>query len=1001
MSNPLTPAGAQPQKPTRFAPLWTNQFWTGLWTQRSPLRDAATPYLYSKFYGATRYESLIDGLNTEISPRLTLIRRPGNSVYNSQSFTNVTRFYDFRLNNGTQESIRVIVDTASAVYDGTGPNTKELLYTKEAGAGKCSLLGVGNTLYLGDGVQQQKWVKSPLSWSAGATWSDGEFITDTNNNIQKALGLSATITNVAISSAGVLTVTCANSFAVGDTVLFYGLTSATFLNGMSVTVTTASGTQFQANFSYGSGYTSAADTGLATNPDKNGIAGSVQPTWPTTVNTLTLDGTNGWICRGNSVMDWGLTGPITAPNAANTVNTTFPQWQANTFYSPGLAITDTNNNIQLLTTSGTAGASQPTWNVTVSGTTTDGTAVWTNKGSATRVQNHAYAVNSYIVVTYNKVVRIPLPRSSPGTPLRVPLPQDIADVGQAVIYTVSYTDTFKANTAGTSANVATSAISWSSGLGTSVSDGTVTWVNVGKSITWSNANGGASLASTVLSTSTQIADANGNLQTVVVPGKSGSSAPSWATVQGQNTVDNTITWVNGGPITAANTGAWLYCYAFMNSVTGDISNASPLSAPIVLAANSYITLTGENSSDFQADMVRLYRTTQGQAVPFQLADIFLPTLGGSWTYADAQPDTNLNQFEQAVLDDSNDPPPTGAVHQAYHLNRIFVAVGSTVYYSGGPDTLQGLGTDAFPPDNFFSYPSTVTKMWPSTYGLLVFTTSDIYVISGSGTTSSVLASYPFSQGTGLLSEDCFTVNGSTGYLLTADREVVSLDAGAGITEPGFPIGDKLKSFDPSASYVAWLINGDDKGLFIADGSTGWFKLNPTPAPETGYTWSPFAQIAAASGCGAVACIETSPGIRQLLVGPSGTGPILQRDLTTNADDGVAYSAFATAGSIVVAIPSQTTAVEFIAADCTKVGSNISVGVLIDEISGSFTTLSTASNDPTGKAAPQSLYSTRWYLDQTQAPRECRHLQIKFSWPAENAANELLSFTLFGGFKQQQ
>jgi hypothetical protein len=1006
MSNPLTPAGGQPQKETKFAPLWSNEFWTGLWTQRSPLRDAATPFLYGKFYGATRYESLIDGLNVEISPRLTLTRRPGNSVYNSQNFTNVTRFYDFRINNGTSENIRTIVDTTTAVYDGTGPSTKTLLYTKQAGAGKCSLLGVGNTLYMGDGVQQQKWVKSPVSWTANGVWTVGQFIVDTNNNLQKALGLSATITNIVISTVGVLTVTCSNTFAVGDVIQFYGLTKATFLNGQAVTILTASGSQFTATFTYntGTGYPTATDTGLATCPAKTGTAGSVQPTWTTITNGLTLDGTNGWLCRGNSVMNWGLIAPAVAPTAINTLNTTYPQWQANTFYSPGLLIVDSNSNIQLLTTSGTAGSTQPTWNVTAGGTTTDGTAVWTNQGTATRSQNHAYATGACISVAYTVVVFIPAPRNTSASSGRFRLPVDLGsggDVGGGFTYSVNYTDTFKCTTAGTSANATTATVGWKSGVGTQVSDGTVVWTNQGTSVTWLTANGGGSLASTALSLVNQIADSHGNLQTVVTGGKSGSSAPAWATTSGQNTTDNNVTWVNGGPVTAPNTSPWLYSVAFMNSITGDISTASPLSSPILLAANSYITISGQSCPDPQADMLRIYRTTQGQTTPFALADIFLPTDGGSWTYADAQTDLGLNQLEEAPVDEANDPPPAGAVHQVFHLNRIFVAVGNTVFYSGGPDTLQGNGNDTFPPNNFFSYPSTVQRMWASAYGLLVLTTSDIYVISGSGTTSSALNSYPFEQGIGILSEDCFTVNGSTAYLITADRTISCLDPASGVTEPGFPIGDQIKTFDPAASYLAWLVSGDDKGLFVANGSTGWFRLNPTPAPETGYSWSPFAQIASGSGCGAVACIETTPGTRKLLIGPVGTGPILQRDTTTNQDNGVSYSAFATAGSIVVAVPSQTTMLEFIAADCTKVGSNVATSVLLNEISGTFTSLSIVGNDPPGFAAPSTLYSSRWYLDQTQAPRECRHLQIKFSWPAENAANELLSFSLFGGYKQQQ
>lgn len=1002
MPNPLAASGAQPQKPVRFAPLWTNQFWTGLWTQRSPLRDAATPFLYGKFYGATRYESLIDGANVEISPRLTLIRRPGNSVYNSQSFTNVTRFYDFRINRGSTEVIKTIIDTASAVYDGTGPSTKLLLYTKQAGATKCSLLGVGNTLYMGDGQQQQKWVNSSNVWSALSVWTAGQFIVDTNNNIQKALGLAATITNVVISSTGTLTVTCTNTFAVGDVVLFYGLTTATFLNGLTVSILTVSGSQFTATMNYnpGTGYATAADTGLATVPAKTGTAGGSQPTWTSTLNGLTLDGTNGWICRGSSVMNWGLAGPNASPNVVNTVGTTYPQWAAGTFYSPGLVIVDSNSNIQLLTTSGTAGGSQPTWNVSTNGTTADGTAVWTNKGTATRATSHAYVVGNYILVAFTRIIVI---RNNPPNPDIRPGPQPFpADgpPGGDLIATVNYNSIFKCVVAGTSSSKATNVILWGAGVGSQVADGTVTWVNVGDGVTWLTANAGGSLASTPLTTISQIADTNGNLQSVVIGGKSGASAPAWQTNQGQQTKDNNVTWVNGGPVTAANTAAWTYCYSWMNSVTGDISTASPLSDPIILAANCYITVSGATCPDTQADTVRVYRTTVGQSTPFALADIPLPIDGSSWTLTDSQSDLNLNQLESAPVDSSNEPPPAGAVHQAFHLNRIFVSVGNTVFYSGGPDTLQGVGSDAFPPNNFFEYPSTVTRMWANAYGLLVYTTSDIFIISGSGTTSSLLNSYPFEMGVGCLSEDGFAVNGTTAYMFTADRQLVSQDPATGLVEPGFPIGDQLKNFDPSNAYITWLINGDDKGLFIADGSTGWFRLNPTPAPETGITWSPFATIAGGGGCGAIACIETTPGHRTLLVGPSGTGPILKRDLSTNQDNGTNYTAFATAGSIVVAQPSQVTAIEFIAADCTKVGSNISVAVLLEEISGSFTSLATSTNDPPGFASPATLYSSRWYLDQTGAPRECRHLQVKFSWPSENAANELLSFTLYGAFKQQ-
>lgn len=63
-------------------------------------------------------------------------------------------------------------------------------------------------------------------------------------------------------------------------------------------------------------------------------------------------------------------------------------WQANTLFTdpstlqgcpsqPLTQIRDGNGNIQVLTTFGTTGSTQPTWGTTANGTTADGTCVWT------------------------------------------------------------------------------------------------------------------------------------------------------------------------------------------------------------------------------------------------------------------------------------------------------------------------------------------------------------------------------------------------------------------------------------------------------------------------------------------------------------------------------------------------------------------------------------------------------------------------------------------------
>lgn len=62
-------------------------------------------------------------------------------------------------------------------------------------------------------------------------------------------------------------------------------------------------------------------------------------------------------------------------------------WQASTFFAIGQSIVDSNGNIQQVTantapTSGVTGGSVPSWNASLSGTTTDNVITWTNEGPA-------------------------------------------------------------------------------------------------------------------------------------------------------------------------------------------------------------------------------------------------------------------------------------------------------------------------------------------------------------------------------------------------------------------------------------------------------------------------------------------------------------------------------------------------------------------------------------------------------------------------------------------
>jgi len=93
---------------------------------------------------------------------------------------------------------------------------------------------------------------------------------------------------------------------------------------------------------------------------------------------------------------------------------------------------------------------------------------------------------------------------------------------------------------------------WSAAKGTILTDGTVTWLNQGAvtaatPATW--------LANHVYAVGTEILDTNNNIQLVtaaVGTRTSGASAPTFSTVPGITTTDNTVTWTNAGSIATWN-----------------------------------------------------------------------------------------------------------------------------------------------------------------------------------------------------------------------------------------------------------------------------------------------------------------------------------------------------------------------------------------------------------------------------------------------------------------
>ena len=89
---------------------------------------------------------------------------------------------------------------------------------------------------------------------------------------------------------------------------------------------------------------------------------------------------------------------------------------------------------------------------------------------------------------------------------------------------------------------------WSATIGSTITDGTVTWLNQGPTEVTAMAGWELDHRYTV---NTRIFD-GANVEIVTVPGISGGAAPPWATTAGGATTgDGTVSWINAGPLANA------------------------------------------------------------------------------------------------------------------------------------------------------------------------------------------------------------------------------------------------------------------------------------------------------------------------------------------------------------------------------------------------------------------------------------------------------------------
>ena len=721
---------------------------------------------------------------------------------------------------------------------------------------------------------------------------------------------TASITSVSVNGANVATITAANQYQAGQ---FVTITSNYSGLGSGATpyyakVISATSSNFTISFTHALDagtptdgfaylfYSTMTDVGgkMSTVPGSSGSA----TTSTSSPDFNNLDGASvfeqniEWVNHGSNLQKMGLDGPVLPPTISIQslpAPPTLATWAAATYFGQAgagaISIVDNSVGpyVQQVTQSGITGGSQPVWNTTVGGTTADGTVTWTNKGLAGRIQNNVYQVGDRVAVTYYLQTIVGYSGSSGytgaggysgDTRIGGQYSPGGSTTGFPIYATTGpFRSFFTCTVGGTSLDAPSSSVVWSNSPGQVVVDGTVTWKNTGTLVNWPGATVDLSKSGVG-----SIVDSNGNVQKVSVAGTSGATVPTWATAQGVTTIDGTVVWVNDGPSAGGTSttpdtvpGKWYYGYAFKNSFTNEVSNMSPISNPVIPQVGGSVSVSGVGSSDPQYDTISIYRTLQGGSTFFWIADISALTIhGGQWTYLDVSPDppapgATMNLLITAAVNLENTPPPNGMTNFAFHLNRIWGSVGNIVVFSNPPGFSVGSNYTQFPPSNYFTFSSKVTRLWPvGTAGILVLTVSDIYIISG--TTTLAFSPAPFLKGVGLLNYNAMSVMGSIICMFTADGQLITLDPNSGVTEVGFPIGNLInQNFNPALAYVSWHVSGSqDKALYLADGSTGWHRLSPTAAPESGLMWAPFATIV--GGTSAVQSIEVSPGVFRLLIG---------------------------------------------------------------------------------------------------------------------------------------
>jgi hypothetical protein len=297
------------------------------------------------------------------------------------------------------------------------------------------------------------------------------------------------------------------------------------------------------------------------------------------------------------------------------------------------------------------------------------------------------------------------------------------------------------------------------------------------------------------------------------------------------------------------------------------------------------TPTNFNSSAWGVQFTAT-QLTGGTNATFSVRNVRARLVGGTsttgWVFNDFTTDANLDILQIAPQNHLNDPPPGApgsSVNQvvgtltAYWQGRIWMCVGNFVYFDAGPDCVNGVPEESWPPANRFQFVGPTLGLEPTAdgVGLLVYLADRVNAILGGPETISFYATDALNN-FGISNPNAIFKDGSTIGQFTTQKQYFELIESQKI-QVGEHIADYLTAnFSPLTTFATMHRNGLDVGVFLSNGVDRIVRYGSNIS-----AWSvPAFPI---GGAGALRSIETAVGTYSLMLGSPTGGATVSTSLT--------------------------------------------------------------------------------------------------------------------------